>query len=933
MTLPLLLAGPILRRVEPTRVSVWVALSRAASVRLSLWENRVRSGSSNPLASSPGTGVHTLRMGDKLHIALVTLKVAGESNQTLQPGRLYSYDLELAPDGESDKQTLASLHMLEAGIADDQLHVPLGYEPDYLPSFALPPSDLEQLRIVFGSCRRVAYDGPDAMVWIDEIIERDQTYKDPQLRPHQMLLGGDQIYADDVSRLQMLRLTELGVELVGVRGPDRQPVEHIALDEVLQRSGPPTPDAPLAAYTDMVASTPQARELPADRAHFPEGKRLHLTRRAAQMTSHDGHSHLISFGEFAAMYLCVWSAAAWGTLVPLTSVVVDPARGDTPRPLAWEGSLPPTSRIEMPAIEFPERIPKHLYPDPTESSEAGDPPSPQKDQESLRRNSRILGEFRRGLPKVQRALANIPTYMMFDDHEVTDDWNLNPIWRDRVMTTSLGVTIVRNALLSYALFQDWGNDPEKYETSEPHRNLLALAPQMFAESAATGPNPAVAASLDKLFGFDLRGEPQDDGRIAAVHPPLSWHFKVDGAKHRVIALDNRTRRSYGSRNGPPGNVAIEAQREQIPAAPLPDGRELLVVIAPLQVVGPPILDELVGPLSYRIFDSVQGLKSLTSGSPQGPRSKTGERGLLGTHPDAIEAWCIDATTFEALLKRLAAYEKVVLLSGDVHYSASTLMSYWRGNTTKPARLAQFTSSGLKNVMPSYIAAVDRSLGFVQQLARAKVGVERIGWDLPRDDLVLLPAGMTLAHLPPVLRSRLQDTPVMIPTWGWPDLNDKGRQAPDPAKSSRINPTHVPDWRWRVRPLLDKRPDAQRPAVMRPLALDEDTIDTELTNKATAVDAYRSVAARHQNAVEKLKYARQILFRSNFGLVRFERRENQLIAIHEVYSAYADPDAAVPGVPRPEPFMVHEAPLDPDDDPPPQGDLRLHPIDPEKPDPS
>ena len=49
--------------------------------------------------------------------------------------------------------------------------------------------------------------------------------------------------------------------------------------------------------------------------------------------------------------------------------------------------------------------------------------------------------------------------MIFDDHEVTDDWNLSPLWRDRVMTTSLGVTIVRNALLAYALFQDWGNDP------------------------------------------------------------------------------------------------------------------------------------------------------------------------------------------------------------------------------------------------------------------------------------------------------------------------------------------------------------------------------------------------------------------------------------------------------------------------------------------
>ena len=44
--------------------------------------------------------------------------------------------------------------------------------------------------------------------------------------------------------------------------------------------------------------------------------------------------------------------------------------------------------------------------------------------------------------------------------------------------------------------------------------------------------------------------------------------------------------------------------DQIPLPPLPAGREVLVVIAPLQVIGPPVLDEIVAPLSYRIFDAV-----------------------------------------------------------------------------------------------------------------------------------------------------------------------------------------------------------------------------------------------------------------------------------------------------------------------------------------
>src|SRR5207249_5603308 len=109
-----------------------------------------------------------------------------------------------------------------------------------------------------------------------------------------------------------------------------------------------------------------------------------------------------------------------------------------------------------------------------------------------------------------------------------------------------------------------------------------------------------------------------------------------------------------------------------------------------------------------------------------PSSTTGLRGLIGTNPDAIEAWAFDTETFEHLLARLQPYGRVVLLSGDVHYSSGTLMSYWLGNQTRPSRFAQFTSSGLKNVMPPKVTFADRSLGFAQQLLRAKLGAERLG---------------------------------------------------------------------------------------------------------------------------------------------------------------------------------------------------------------
>src|SRR5262249_5753611 len=67
------------------------------------------------------------------------------------------------------------------------------------------------------------------------------------------------------------------------------------------------------------------------------------------------------------------------------------------------------------------------------------------------------------LPRVRRALANIPTYMIFDDHDVTDDWNMSLDFVNRVYSDSLGRRIVQNALVAYALCQHWGNVPEQFQ--------------------------------------------------------------------------------------------------------------------------------------------------------------------------------------------------------------------------------------------------------------------------------------------------------------------------------------------------------------------------------------------------------------------------------------------------------------------------------------
>ena len=159
--------------------------------------------------------------------------------------------------------------------------------------------------------------------------------------------------------------------------------------------------------------------------------------------------------------------------------------------------------------------------------------------------------------------------------------------------------------------------------------------------------------------------------------------------------------------------------------------------------------------------------------------------MLGTNPDAIEAWAFDAEHVRGAARSAwSRYRRVVLLSGDVHYTASTRDELLGRVSHDPARLVQFTSSGFKNVMPSYISAIDRSLGFAQQLcgpasaSSASAGTSRrTSWSSCR-------RGEPRPTWCRRCAARLRETPVLIPTWGWPDENEG--DADDPAKKSRLN---------------------------------------------------------------------------------------------------------------------------------------------------
>src|SRR6185437_4282556 len=95
--LPLVLAGPIVRRVEPRLCSFWIALREPSdNVTASIWRGIQTAGPAGGSVSSgdakvASQSVKTRRFGKQLHVALITVKIDSPA-QPLVPGTIYAYD-------------------------------------------------------------------------------------------------------------------------------------------------------------------------------------------------------------------------------------------------------------------------------------------------------------------------------------------------------------------------------------------------------------------------------------------------------------------------------------------------------------------------------------------------------------------------------------------------------------------------------------------------------------------------------------------------------------------------------------------------------------------------------------------------------------------------------------------------------------------------
>lgn len=586
-----LLAGPILRRTTINRVCVWLATSQPVPLRLVITDLR-----GNPLGQSILDDVNKQRVQLGKNLIVYLLQARPDNNAEFPRNALLYYRLE---EIDADNQA----HILN--LAD------LTYGSFLYPTFFIP-TRIKQL--LHGSCRKPhggMSDGKqgttsDALSYGDDLLER--THYSLKQRPSLLLLTGDQIYADDVAISLFAMLRQQALTLTG-----KQETLPLSDDPLLPRLDP-----------SSILLHGRKRVL---KEKYAISSFNTMDKKASGFSSNESENHLLTFGEFAAMYLyALGNHSAWEPV--------------------WDWNQLKNSGIANPMAA----------------------------EEAWRKQKDSLASYHKTLCKVRRLLANIPTYMIFDDHDVTDDWNITGNWCDDVRQSPLGRRIVANALAAYWAFQAWGNDPDNFDKDL----ILSITQQLNDHSD----NHDISERYD-LHIWKNRG----------------WGFSIP-TDPPIIAMDSRTQRQYANPYYPAMLVDryaldwLQVEWAKLKTEQNINSDTCPIVIAATPVTGPPIIQFAWQLLLWlaKLTDSWKPIRLAEELLNKKSFISRWEINQLD-----MESWGSNKEGLLSLMDTLCQrmnIEQCLFLSGDVHYSFTAKSNFrHQGHTLQ---CYQLTSSALSN---------------------------------------------------------------------------------------------------------------------------------------------------------------------------------------------------------------------------------------------
>ena len=267
-------------------------------------------------------------------------------------------------------------------------------------------------------------------------------------------------------------------------------------------------------------------------------------------------------------------------------------------------------------------------------------------------------------------LSTLPSLMIFDDHDVRDDWNTSEAWREQMARTSWWHDRIVGGLASYWVYQHIGN----------------LSP---AERAEDPLWQKVAGAEDEV---DLSADLDAFAEAADADPGhYRWSFARDIGDVRLVVADSRAARRLqdGKRS------MLDDQEMAWLDGQLRGGFRHLLVGTSLPFLLPPGLHHL------EAWD-----EAVAAGAWGRRLARFGERLRQGVD---LEHWGAFQDGFQKVARmavevadghRGPAPDTVTFLSGDVHHSYVSEVR--RPPVRGRSRIVQAVCSPIRNPLPRYM---------------------------------------------------------------------------------------------------------------------------------------------------------------------------------------------------------------------------------------
>jgi phosphodiesterase/alkaline phosphatase D-like protein len=268
-------------------------------------------------------------------------------------------------------------------------------------------------------------------------------------------------------------------------------------------------------------------------------------------------------------------------------------------------------------------------------------------------------------------MSTVPTAMIFDDHDVRDDWNTSGVWRAEMSEKPWWRERIRAALASYWVYQHIGNLPAgELAADEDYRKITAHA----------GDTWPLLVELVELVELADRADAEVDGNKG-----VRFSHRWDLGATRLVMIDSRNGRilDHGA-HLMLGETEFTWVEEH--AAP-DDGVDHLVLGTSVPWLLPHAISDL------------QGINEVAAARP-GWRGRLAER--IRRAAD-LEHWAAFGESFARLTRLVsraaaAGPATVTVLSGDVHHSYAARATFARGGVAAPVH--QLTCSPVHNHLPA-----------------------------------------------------------------------------------------------------------------------------------------------------------------------------------------------------------------------------------------